>query len=523
MKSKTPSALSSAALFLTVLLTACGGGEGTSGGTPPSNDSGTYTPYAAATDPRSAAYLLQTDSSYLIPVNGTLEITLGRKSDTTGQISLPASYQLCSNSQGLSGAAVGTAGKFMLTMNRFNTATYVWLGPADSCATRLPGYGYLRVKPEGSLKWERATGANIYFSNPAIGVNGNVHIGSDDGLIYTFTPAGIPLWIGKTAARIYGGSPVVDTGTHGTVYIGSFDKNLYAYDFNGVPLWKFATTSQLAFAPALNADGTMTLVGSDGKIYNLNRDGTQNSVADIAGSVTGAPVIAQDGTLYIVSVDYKNGNGHKLSALRPDGTVKWTFTAGNDLGTPAIGADGTLYVGSRDSNLYAIRPDGTKKWAYFANVLQGSPVIAADGTVYIGSLDGNLYAVNPDGTKKWTVDTGYSTNLDPRYYKNYGRESASITTAPTVGKDGTIYVGCSNGTLFAFNPDGTQRWADAHGIDVNPDQPNGAPIFTSPALAPDGTLYYAYGGYVRALSTLSQGLADSPWPHYQRNSQNTGR
>ena len=74
-----------------------------------------------------------------------------------------------------------------------------------------------------------------------------------------------------------------------------------------------------------------------------------------------------------------------------------------------------------------------------------------------------------------------------------------------------------------FNPDGTQRWADAHGIDINPDNPDGAPIFTSPALAPDGTLYYAFGGSIRALSTMSLGLADSPWPHYQRNSQNTGR
>ena len=511
-----------AALLLTVLMTACGGGgSSTPLGPVPSSD--TFKPYSAVTDARSGAFLLQADGSYTIPVRGTLEVTLGRTSDTTGQVGVPASYQVCSSTSSLSGTAVGTAGKFTLTMNRFDADTYVWLGPAASCASRLPGYGVLRFKPEGWLKWERLTGDVIAFSNPAIGVNGNIHVGSEDGLVYTFTPAGVPLWTRVTGARIHGGSPVADTGTYGTVYIGSYDKNLYAYDFNGNLLWKFATTSPLGSSPAVSADGVIYVAGGDGNVYALDRSGKQKWMVNIGDGATGSPVIGADGTLYIGSVVYNTVGGHKLNALRPDGTVKWTFTAGNSLGTPAIGADGTLYVGSLDSNLYALRPDGTRKWAYLANTLQGSPVIAADGTVYVGSLDGNLYAVNPDGSKKWTVDTAYTTTNDPDFYRNYSRNPKPITTAPTVGKDGTVYVGCSNGTLFAFNPDGTQRWADAHGIDANPDNPDGAPIFTSPALAPDGTLYYAFGGYVRALSTMSLGLADSPWPHSQRNSQNTGR
>lgn len=221
---KPVSKLLSTALLLTVLMTACGGGSSTPPGPVPSSD--TFKPYSAVTDARSGAFLLQADGSYTIPVRGTLEVALGQKSDTTGQISLPASY-----------TAVGTAGKFTLTMNRFDADTSVWLGPAASCTSRLPGYGVLRFKPEGWLKWERPTGDVIAFSNPAIGVNGNIHVGSEDGLVYTFTPAGIPLWTRVTGARIHGGSPVADTGTYGTVYIGSYDKNLYAYDFNGNLLW----------------------------------------------------------------------------------------------------------------------------------------------------------------------------------------------------------------------------------------------------------------------------------------------
>ena len=508
------------ALVWTVLLTACGARSDAAGGPQPAND--TFAPYSAVTDTRSGAYLQQSDGSFVIPVTGTLEVALGRKSKTTGQVSVPASYQVCSIAAGLNGTAVGAEGKFILTMTGFDADTSVWLAPIGDCSTRLAGYGVLRFKPEGWLKWERMTGDTIAFSNPSIGVNGNIHIGSGDGLVYTFTPAGIPLWTRVTGGPIHGGSPVADTGTYGTVYIGSFDKNLYAYDFNGNLLWKFATTSPLGSSPGVSSEGTIYLAGGDGKIYALNRDGTQKWTVSIGDATTGSPVIGADGTLYVGSFVSNNADGHRLFALRPDGTTKWTFTAGGDLGAPAIGADGTLYVGSLDSNLYALRPDGSRKWAYLANVLQGSPVVAADGTVYVGSLDGNLYAVSPDGVKKWTVDTAYRTTHDPQFYRNYFRKPKPITTAPTVGKDGTIYVGCSNGTLFAFNPDGTQKWADAHGIDINPDEPNGPPIFTSPSLAPDGTLYYAFGGYVRALSTLSQGLADSPWPHYQRNSQNTG-
>jgi len=76
--------------------------------------------------------------------------------------------------------------------------------------------------------------------------------------------------------------------------------------------------------------------------------------------------------------------------------------------SPAIGADGTIYVGSWDYNLYAVKPDGTLRWKFAAgNPVFSSPAISADGTIFFGSSnDRHLYAVNSDGTLKWKFTTG---------------------------------------------------------------------------------------------------------------------
>lgn len=72
-----------------------------------------------------------------------------------------------------------------------------------------------------------------------------------------------------------------------------------------------------------------------------------------------------------------------------------------------IGASsGTIYVGSDDHKLYAINPDGTQRWSFIADkVVKSSPTVA-NGTIYVGSDDQNLYAINSDGSRKWSFATG---------------------------------------------------------------------------------------------------------------------
>jgi len=73
------------------------------------------------------------------------------------------------------------------------------------------------------------------------------------------------------------------------------------------------------------------------------------------------------------------------------------------------------------------------KWkALFEKGSKSSPTIGADGSVYVGSEDGKLYAYQPSGSLKWQFET-----------------SGPISTAPVVGVNNIIYITSSDKTLYA--------------------------------------------------------------------------
>jgi outer membrane protein assembly factor BamB len=90
------------------------------------------------------------------------------------------------------------------------------------------------------------------------------------------------------------------------------------------------------------------------------------------------------------------------------------------------------------------------------------PTIGSDGTIYVGSYDNKLYAINPDGTEKWSFITG-----------------DGIGSSPTIGADGTIYIGSYDDTLYAIYPNGTEKWNFKTNYDIR----------SSPAISSDGTIY----------------------------------
>jgi parallel beta-helix repeat protein len=103
------------------------------------------------------------------------------------------------------------------------------------------------------------------------------------------------------------------------------------------------------------------------------------------------------------------------------------------------------------------------KWTYSAgHAIHSSPTIGPDGTIYVGSLDKKLHALNPDGSLKWAFPT-----------------EDWIYSSPAIGSDGTVYVGSDDNNLYAINPDGTLKWTFPTGYDV----------LSSPAIGPDGTVY----------------------------------
>ena len=159
----------------------------------------------------------------------------------------------------------------------------------------------------------------------------------------------------------------------------------------------------------------------------------------------------------------------------------WSFQTSSDAikSSPAVGTDGTVYVGGMcglgpgseakrsDSNssdasceggLYALTSAGGLKWRFSAGSVQSSPTVGPDGTIYVGSDDGNLYAVTPAGDLKWKFST-----------------RGPVTSSPTLDKDGNVFVGSADFCLYAVTARGKLKWSFGTGAAIT---------FSSPVLDP---------------------------------------
>jgi outer membrane protein assembly factor BamB len=251
----------------------------------------------------------------------------------------------------------------------------------------------------------------------------------------TQSPEGVEIWRFCKSDSFDGGVVIDDTGT---LFFGCMDCHVYAAYPNGTMKWKTNLYRCIEATPAIDANGILYI----GTIWNSNclfalylNNGTLKWSYP-AGDIDSSPAIAEDGTIY-----FGDWNGW-VHALHPDGTVKWKYHTGDVItGSPAIGPDGTVYIGSHDSSLYAFYPDnGTVRWRFYTGGwVRVSPCVGDDGTVYCVSFDNYLYAIYPNnGTMKWRTFVNAGTN-------------------PTIGSDGTIYAGWN--ILYAINPfDGSEKW-----------------------------------------------------------------
>ncbi|MEO0077506.1 MAG: PQQ-binding-like beta-propeller repeat protein [candidate division WOR-3 bacterium] len=101
-------------------------------------------------------------------------------------------------------------------------------------------------------------------------------------------------------------------------------------------------------------------------------------------------------------------------------------------------------------HLIAISTEGTLRWRYqTGSSIIGVPTVGRDGTVYVGSNGDKLTAVNPDGTKQWEFSTGGPGGFG----------------STAIGADGTVYashwVDGLDDSLYALTPAGTRKWAFA--------------------------------------------------------------
>jgi outer membrane protein assembly factor BamB len=342
-------------------------------------------------------------------------------------------------------------------------------------------------------------------------------------------------------------------GLDNTAYIGSAYGTVIARQQSGV-IRKFVlsdwTTGEFYAAPVLADDGTILIGCSNDSIYALNSDCTVKW-RDSVGAVNATGALGADGTAYFQDDD------SMVMALRSDGTTAWTFPSGGGNSAPVVGVDGTVYAVNQNGTIYAINPsDGSQKWAstvvtkqvtvppaidptrnllyvvdneagllqsvrladgtggsmqYNAGADASGPVVGADGTVYVGG-DGKLTAVTPDGDPKWVFVPTFP----------------GVVSTPAITVDGYLYVLVIPGkkrlamqgtdSLYAVNPDGTRRWACGLGEGLSdPDYP-----LSAPKLDASGFIYVGDGYRAWCVAGVSA-PAQTIWPMFQRDAQNTGR
>ena len=321
----------------------------------------------------------------------------------------------------------------------------------------------------------------------------------------------------------------------------SRDGLLYAFSFgavvgvdtrNGQRLWRNGYFDSWWAPPAIGRDGTVYIGNYSGSSV-IAHDGLTGELKwgfNVGLCVHACPTIGVDGTLYLA--------GLKIFSYDP-GTrqLRWSFQGGGVFeGSPSLSSDGVLYAGCYDGKMYALNGgNGAKLWEFVTGgLIKSSPAIGADGTIYFGSADGKIYAVSETGQKKWEFDTGApvlgSAVIDPAGDIYIIGEAGFYAVHGETGEEKWSVTGSSGGKTFpvpeytdaaALAADGTLYFG---GTAV--DSRNGEVLWSAatsvggraPTIGPDGTLYVG-GSAIYATSPL----ADSPWPKFHRDHENTGR
>ena len=364
------------------------------------------------------------------------------------------------------------------------------------------GAGAALAQEPGTLKWSIDRGAVWVWGSPTIAPDGTIvyyewHETSPNvGYIELIAanPDGTIRWTkyltgsdASPAEAVNPGrsawSPAI--GADGTIYVAYSNgyHQLQAIDLDGNELWRTDEQYGVGGQPVIGADGTI-YIGR--KAFTPSGDLKWD--VPLAGSNV-PQVLAADGTIYSA--------GDGLRALDTEGNVLWHAPLGNVKTDLAIGLDGAIY-GVFDTDLFAINPDGSIRWQEGPlNGLTGGASIGPDGTLYFGPCD--LIAFGPDGAILWQYP------MDCHWINSFA--------TPAVARNGTLICATTH-NLTSVWPDGSLRWHLGVGGQVG---------HTSPTIGEDGTIYIGTGGVLYAIHDDNGGVAPAPWPTHQHDVRRTGR
>ena len=406
------------------------------------------------------------------------------------------------------------------------------IGPDGTLyATTSKGSLYAVNRQNGAIKWHFKALDHI-CSQAVADVHGKIFLCSLDQYLYALNLDGSVAW--KFMGDGLASSFALDDD--GTIYTGGYGHSLYAITSTGTLKWKFDTEDAILATPTLAADGTIWFGCQNGAIYVLNQQGEMIWQYNLDGSIYDNSACMDSNYIYITTQKgnlysyYRNetvlksrqwsklggdnqnsSNGYSadcpvlkiaadtlslafgspvlLDASQshdPDGdTLAFAWCCINQPSTSRVQfVDSTQacaevhldQIGTyRFQVLLTDHQDGATmaectvqyglKWVYIGTgAISNCPLIGPDNTIY-AAFDKELVALNSKGWEEWSFLPG-ETNF----------------SAPALGQDlGLIIAGEKN--IYSIASDGHEKWRTNFPF----------PIWSAPALAPNGKIYIETG------------------------------
>ena len=182
-----------------------------------------------------------------------------------------------------------------------------------------------------------------------------------------------------------------------------------------------------------------------------------------------APALNRDGLLFV-------GSQAGVTAVGPDGNVRWAVRLGLVSGTPSLTPEGNVAVGGQPGELLVLGRAQTLVHSTIGGGVRGSVLVLDDGSMVVAAYDQALHRYDVVGRELFRsriatqVRGGVALSANGQLVMPAGRQLLFFSTrgvvvrsvplggesllGPAVGPDGTIWVATIQGTLVGVSSAG---------------------------------------------------------------------
>ncbi|WP_165043815.1 PKD domain-containing protein [Dysgonomonas sp. ZJ709] len=174
--------------------------------------------------------------------------------------------------------------------------------------------GFASISPTGKISSDYlGSGYGANGTCPAIDESGNVYLvlnNGSTGTLVSYNQSGVKNWEYPASGSITQGGSAI--GTDGTIYMGSQDGTFYAINKGGSLKWTYLNGSSITCVPAIDSEGNIHFTDESGNYTIVGANGTKKTQVKLGTKIWSSPVISEYGIIYVTVED---GGACKLIAI----------------------------------------------------------------------------------------------------------------------------------------------------------------------------------------------------------------